>query len=302
MSCHCRNPFQSPGEWLKVGIHIHTDRSDGAVSPAQAVAAYKARGYDVLVFGDHWHVTVPEDVPPEMVLIPGAEYGARLAEDPAGTHFMAVGMQEGHDDELRSLRDEPYTMAEALMELCEYLVLAHPYWSALTTELIARLPGLPALEVYNHGCEVEDGLGCANYVWDQLLARGERWDAVAADDAHWRRDDDRFGGWVMLKAEQRTPEAVIAALKGGSFYATGGPEIHSVEFSGPRHVQARSSPVRSILFRCNGSLGDGLHAAGPGGSLTEAEHILPDRACFVRVEVTDQAGRKAWSNPFYLEG
>jgi hypothetical protein len=294
------NPFQAEGEWLKVGIHVHTSQSDGAVSPARALEVYKQHGYDVLVFGDHWHVTTPEDPHQELLVIPGAEYHANFPAGPAGLHFMAVGVHAGHHEALRDLLGQPYAMAEALKGICDYLVLAHPYWSALTTELIAPLSGFGGLEVYNHGCEVEDGLGHSTYVWDQLLARGHRWDGLAVDDAHWRRDDDHCGGWVMVKAKARTPAEVIAALQAGRFYSSMGPEIHELEFLGPRRPRVRTSPASTILFRCNGALGQGRHADPDGRLLTQAEHELPERAIFVRIEVTDPAGRKAWTNPFYL--
>jgi hypothetical protein len=72
-----------------------------------------------------------------------------------------------------------------------------------------------------------------------------------------------------------------------------------VQFLRPRRLRVRSSPVRAILFRSNGALGNGRHAP-PEGTITEAEQELPDQATFVRIEVTDAAGRKAWTNPFYF--
>jgi len=294
------NPFRLPGRWLRTAIHVHTTRSDGRVSPAEALRVYAAAGYDAMIFGDHERVTVPADAPDGMLVIPGAEWAARFADEPAGMHFMAVGMRDGEAGKLARLKGDPYALAEALSGLCDYLILAHPYWSALTAELIARLPAMPALEVYNHGCELEDALGGSWYVWDQLLARGHRWDAVAVDDAHWRIHDS-CAARVMVKAPEATVAEVIAALKAGLFYSTTGPEILDLEFLAPRHLAVTTTPAAGILFRCNGSLGSGLHAAD-GEPLTRAEHKLPDRARFVRVEVTDLAGRKAWTNPFYLDG
>jgi len=292
------SPFEANGRWLKGGIHIHTTASDGGVTPADALAVYKRYGYDFLVFGDHWCITAARDPAGNLLVIPGAEYDARFPQEPNGFHFMAVGMQEGHAEALRSVRENPHAMAEALQGMCDYLVLAHPYWSALTPETIAALPAAAALEVYNHGCELEDELGYSMYVWDQLLSRGRRWDAVAVDDCHWRRDD-HCGGWVMVKAKANTTADVIAALKAGRFYSTCGPEIHEVQFLRPRRLRVRTSPARAILFRSNGALGNGRHASA-GGTITEAEHELPDRSAFVRIEVTDAAGRKAWTNPFYF--
>ena len=294
----CDNPFAGEGDWLKTAVHVHTTHSDGAVSPGDALAAYAAAGYDAIAFGDHRRVTCPPSG--RMIVIPGAEFDARPPDSPAGFHFMAVGLPAGFDDPMDRHNEDPAALAKTLAGLCRYLVIAHPYWSALTTELIAPLAGLAhGLEVYNHGCHVEDELGLSMYVWDQLLARAARLHGLAVDDAHWRRDDDRFGGWLMVRSPERSVEAVLSAMKAGRFYATMGPEIRRIEQVGPRRFRVETSPAEAILFRCNGSLGDGRQT-GRGGPITAAEHDLPDRARFLRVEVTDAAGRKAWSNPFYL--
>lgn len=39
---------------------------------------------------------------------------------------------------------------------------------------------------------------------------------------------DAFGGWVMVRSESLTPEALLAALKAGAFCASQGPELQSV--------------------------------------------------------------------------
>ena len=103
----------------------------------------------------------------------------------------------------------------------------------------------------------------------------------------------------MLKSSDRSPASVTAALASGCFYSSTGPTIDLFQVVG-RSVTLRCSPAASILFRCNGSLGTGLHRPGPGESLTFAEHLLPARARFVRAEVTDSASGKAWTNPIYL--
>jgi len=64
---------------------------------------------------------------------------------------------------------------------------------------------------------------------DQLLSRGHHLNALATDDAHFQTDD-AFGGWVMVKAQDRDPDALLAALKSGHYYSTQGPEIHDIRF------------------------------------------------------------------------
>ena len=46
-------PFRGEGNWYKGNLHCHTTNSDGVVSPEQAVAFYKARGYHFMAFTDH---------------------------------------------------------------------------------------------------------------------------------------------------------------------------------------------------------------------------------------------------------
>jgi hypothetical protein len=291
------NPFSAPGEWLKAALHVHTTASDGKLSPPQALAAYRELGYDVVAITDHDRVTLA-DPPAGMTLLTGAEWSAAVPDSPAGFHFVTIGIGPCDAAAVMALRDRPYEMAALLRTLCPVVIIAHPYWSALTTELLDALGPDGALEVYNHGCELEDALGYSHYVWDQLLARGRRWLGLAVDDSHWSTPD-HGGAWVMAKSSDRSPASVTAALASGCFYSSTGPTIDLFQVVG-RSVTLRCSPAASILFRCNGSLGTGLHRPGPGESLTFAEHLLPARARFVRAEVTDSAGGKAWTNPIYL--
>ncbi len=294
-------PFGVPGNWYKGVLHIHTTRSDGCVTPRQAMERYRAAGFDFMVYGDHRVITQPKDPRGEMLVIPGVEWDAALPNGPAGYHFFAVDLRHGHKRKLAALADDPQAMAKALGRLSGFLVVAHPYWSALSTEMIASLDGPAAVEVYNHASELEDGLGYSAYVWDQLLARGCRLLAVASDDTHAYADEDVGGGWVMVKAAAKTREAIVAALQQGSYYSTMGPTIESFEITGDRQVQVKCSPVKSVLFRCNGSRGKSMHPAPKGEEIAGASHQIPERSKFVRCEVTDSEGRKAWTNPVYFE-
>ncbi|MCY2925168.1 MAG: CehA/McbA family metallohydrolase [Planctomycetota bacterium] len=315
------NPFIAPGEWLKAALHVHTTASDGKVSPREALEAYRELGYDVVALTDHDRVTLA-DPPAGLTLLTGAEWSAAVPDSPAGFHFVTVGIGPVDAAAVMALRDRPIEMAALLRTLCPVVIVAHPYWSALTTELLDALGPDGALEVYNHGCELEDALGYSHYVWDQLLARGRHWLGLAVDDSHWSAPDhggawvmpkssdhgeapvmakspDHGGAWVMVKSPDRSPSSVVAALSSGCFYSSTGPTIESFSLTG-RTVTLRCSAAVSILLRCNGSLGTGLHRPAPGESLTFAEHLLPARARFVRAEVTDSAGGKAWTNPIYL--
>src|SRR3954453_15121422 len=47
-------PFDKPGRFWKGNLHTHSTRSDGKLTPAEVVAAYRARGDDFLAIADHF--------------------------------------------------------------------------------------------------------------------------------------------------------------------------------------------------------------------------------------------------------
>ena len=104
----------------------------------------------------------------------------------------------------------------------------------------ARSPMAHAVEIYNHGCALECARGDGTVLLDQLVNEGRRLTAIATDDAHFRLDD-ACGGWVMVKAEENDPRALLAALKAGSFYSShrpGNPFRRGFGQNSPRRVLA----------------------------------------------------------------
>ena len=45
-------------------------------------------------------------------------------------------------------------------------------------------------------------------------------------------------GWVHVKAEELSPEALLTALKAGAFYSSTGPEIYDIDL----HPRTNASP------------------------------------------------------------
>ncbi len=294
------NPFDAPGIWLKGAVHVHTTNSDGSAAPADACAFYAARGYDFVCFGDHWHVTMPEESH-GLLLIPGCEIDTWRDDEAGNTHIMCMGADSAPprppDSAPRMGQRELWALAQATGEYC---VFAHPYWSTASPDRIARLPGLYAIEVYNHGTERTIAQGHAEFVWDLLLNAGHRIDALAVDDAHWHQGtDDAGGGFVMVKAAARTRQAIMAALRAGSFYSSMGPRIDAVEISGTTFA-VRTSPAAAVVFRGSQFYGSVVRGT-PETPVTHASYTAdPQRTRHIRIQVEDQHGCRAWSNPFYL--
>ena len=97
----------------------------------------------------------------------------------------------------------------------------HPYWSLQNYNDYAGLKGAFAMEIYNHGCELDGLYGYAPQAYDEMLRAGQKLFCVATDDNHDTYAPgaprcDSFGGFTMFKLEKLTYASVIEALKKGT--------------------------------------------------------------------------------------
>ena len=102
----------------------------------------------------------------------------------------------------------------------------------------------------------------------------------------------------MVKARELTIESIMEALRTGAFYSTMGPEITDLTLE-DKALTAKCSPAQSIVFKAQCSHGQRI-LPPKGELLTEATYNIPESVKYVRVEITDETGKKAWSNPFFF--
>ena len=101
----------------------------------------------------------------------------------------------------------------------------------------------------------------------------------------------------MVRAAEFTPEALLAALRAGHFYSSQGPEIHNIVVEEKR-ITVSCSPCQTILV--TGAIFQSASKRGDG--LTEATLPLGEFArSYCRVTVIDANGKRAWSNPIWLD-
>jgi hypothetical protein len=101
----------------------------------------------------------------------------------------------------------------------------------------------------------------------------------------------------MVKSETNDPEALLAALKAGDYYASSGPEIYDLVVEPGELLSLRCSPVDRI-FLIGGPAR--YQTIGEQG-ITEGEFDLRSwTSPYARVLVRDDAGRKAWTNPIWF--
>lgn len=299
--------FRAEGEWLRCALHAHTTSSDGELTPEGLAAHYERAHYDVLAITDHWKRSEAPSTE-RLLVLPSVELNCILPGARDG-HVLGYGIDAGAD--LAALGAE-YADLERTAEFIQahggVAYLAHPYWTGATPGTLELPESVAGIEVWNAGCELEVGRGLSSVHWDELLDAGRRCFALATDDSHHPGfDSDR--GWTWIRATERTPEAVLAALSSGSFYGSSGPLLHDVAVDGDE-VEVRCSPARSVTLVSGRSTGAAVNAGRLGyryagtvlatdddGLITQARLTKPFGASFARIEVTDPAGCRAWTNP-----
>lgn len=298
-------PFSQPGNWYKGNLHSHSTVSDGLLPPEKVIDFYRSHGYHFLALTEHRLHTPGELIAPgEFITLGGIELDGY--EEGAGMyHLVGLGQRRAPDMHIEGSTSMQGAV-EALRAEGGIVYLAHPYWSGQMSRDLLGLKGCFGLEVWNSGCEVWDCKGISTVHWDDLLASGHLLGGVAADDCHWWEGREDAGlGWVWVRAESLTPEAILTSLERGWFYASTGPQIHDVRLEGDR-VHVRCSPVVSVDFIGNGPMGRRVLAPA-GASLTEADYTLEaswsfQTPAYLRVACVDAQGRWAWSNPLRLPG
>lgn len=300
--------FSAPGRFWRGNLHTHSNRSDGALDPAEVCRRYKAEGYDFIALTDHfigaYGYPITDTLPfrdSGFTTLLGAELHSGAMENGELWHILAVGLPADftppHAPGFLPVAGQETgpELARRAREAGAFVAFAHPQWSGLTLADARSITEAHAVEIYNHGCAAGCDRGDGWHVADLLASEGQRLLAVATDDAHFT-EPDHFGGWVMVKAPENTPDALLAALKAGHFYSTQGPELRGITL-GETSVTVESSAAVSVILQARGSAAIAVH----GQSMTRTE--VPLGRCgpspWLRVTVIDAAGRRAWSNPIW---
>lgn len=297
------NPFAQPGEFYKGNLHTHSTNSDGKHPPGDVVAFYRDADYDFLALTDHfmeqygWKIT---DTRPfrrdDFTTLIAAELHAPRTRVGELWHIKGIGLPV---DFAPSLNGEtgPELAARAA-EAGAFIGLVHPSWYGLTTEDARQIPFAHAIEIYNHASAVGVDRGIDWPFCDLLLNDGWRLGGYASDDAH-KLTHDCLGGWVHVKAPRLDPDLLLESLKRGHYYSSQGPEIADIAVGGDKdEVRAACSPATTVVISGRGARSNSVR----GTDLREA--VFPLRrfaGSYFRITVIDEAGRKAWSNPIWLD-
>ena len=279
---------------LKVGLHTHTTLSDGHATPEEAAAVYKAAGYDAIALTDHWRYG-PGGNLGGLLILSGCEYNSRGHDAISGVmHIVGIGMTREPALTRESTRQQ---IVDAINDCGGIAVLAHPAWSMNTVADAQALTGIAHTEVYNAVSEAHQSMRAYSEGFVDLCANaGIYYGLLATDDAHYYDDTDDGKGWVMVKAEELSEDALLKALRAGDFYASQGPELY-VRRQGNKFL-VDCSPCAYVAALSNLSWTKGRVLRGE--NITHFEYECKETEKWIRIQAADAQGRLAWSNVFTL--
>ena len=321
------------GKFYKTNLHAHTNISDGLQSPEEVKEHYKALGYSAVCYTDHEVLIGHEDLcDDEFIALHGYEVAIKKNIYSGTGLFMPVyhfniiaesqsarmmprfyknnrsmpgnarewaekyGVYDENDLTEETVYDKEWISDYlcAVRDAGFLITYNHPMWSLQGHNDYIGLRGLHAIEVINGGCAPLNDNTSIHY--DAMLHAGMNVVPVGGDDNH---EKNGCGiGWTMIKAEELSYDALIAAYKRGDCYASDGPDIHELYIEGGR-IYISCSPAYSVVLFTEGRR-IGWKGMKDGEELTEVSFKLdPEKhGRYVRVEICDHRGRKAFSSAY----
>lgn len=281
--------------WYKGNLHTHTTESDGWKSPAEAIELYRSRGYDFIAITDHWKLSETYLHANGLLVLSGCEYDFGRNVRDGIFHIVAVGYE--HDPGLERGMT-PQQAVDKIHEAGGTASLAHPAWSMNNLAQLMPLCGIDYSEIFNttsdlpRNCRPDSG-----WILDAMAVQGKFWRLAATDDTHTYIDDP-VKSFVYLKADECKRDAVMTALKNGDFYASQGPRMEIVREGNKVTVRCPEEDRVSCVIAVTDTPWE-PHRTEFGENLTEAAFEFSAGAEWMRIEITDADGKRAWSG--YME-
>jgi hypothetical protein len=175
--------------------------------------------------------------------------------------------------------------------------MAHPAWYSLTLADALSLEACDAVEVWNQVAAIDNDRGDSWYMSDLLSSHGVRLGSYAADDAHFRNGRDDRKAWVNVRSPSLEPESLLAALKAGHYYSSQGPMIENLQITGMT-LNVICTPAEAIFATGRGPITDPRWGTGLVDASFNLERFA---ASYVRITIVDAAGKRAWTNPIWLD-
>jgi hypothetical protein len=273
--------------WYRGNTHAHakfSDKNDENDIP-EIAKWYRKEGYDFLTIAEHNDHLKKKQVichdeaskKPNFIMLCGLE----LSES---RHLTALGIKKFIDGE-KSLQDgvNMTIAAEGIP------ILNHPEEPVVKSSDFIKTKGLNHFEIFN-GDNPQDTRAC-EFLWDSVLSApsGRIVYAVASDDNHYKKS--KVGrGWIMVDSPDLTKKDIEKSIREGKFYASTGIFLKGYT-TDEKSINIETENGTKILFI--GKYGKILKTVAGAA----ASYQIKGNESYVRIKVSNEAGKYAWTQP-----
>jgi hypothetical protein len=205
--------LSDPPKWYSGALHLHTNHSDGALTPAAIADTARAAGLDFIVVTDHNNTTHSrEPMPASPLHIVGEEVTT------PGGHADAWGLPEDAWIDFRVSPQEPgaaaaiNSLVAAAHKVGALFAIGHPIDSCGGCSWEQVIPeGIDAVEIWQNEKAPRDAEVA---FWDRVLLSGRRVTAVGVSD--WHRPGSGIDvATVRVLADRLTQPAILDGMRQG---------------------------------------------------------------------------------------
>jgi len=283
------NPYAGSGFYVKGNTHCHNAPGNLGRELWDVVTDYRNKAYDFIVLTHYAWQNCSNYSSEDFLCINGQEMGHPLG------HILGLGTNKEIDPDL-----DQQEIIDEIKRQGGVVEIGHPY--TFRRAILFRLKGIDLFEIMNYGHDIIQrryNLGIEPTklqleLWDELLRKGEKVYAVAVDDSHFPYERGHY--WVMCKVKSLDKASVLQALKSGACYSSSGPKMDfDVERNTITAYCHSSFPIKHMVVKT------ALLSRSSKNNFISFTVRSPVHK-YVRFECEDEAGFKAFSNPFFISG
>ena len=177
-------------------------------------APAQGHGYDFVALTDHRNYNFKNFAPETgLIVVPGMEMDRSIPGQP-GIHCFHTVVLGREKDKGNPYEQDQRFESGAVSErrtlqplLDEYhrngqiTLYCHPEWSGTPAREFEKMCGNFAMEIWNSGCVLENGMDTNAAWWDEILMQGQKLYGCATDDGHSM--DQHCKGWVCVERGEK---------------------------------------------------------------------------------------------------
>ncbi len=326
--------FSFGKSWYKGNTHVHTVLCGHADSTPEVVAQwYHDHGYNFLILSEHNKYIDPStvkltgEIRDDFLLIPGEE-----VTGPVHSTAMNVSRLVPWEFKDKNRSKVVQWQVDQTKKAGGITILNHPNAPIIRPAELYPVKDLYLFELYNahpHTKNFGDAhRPSTSSLWNALLDKGMTIYGVASDDSHkfarWDEKYDNPGrGWVMVRSDELSSDAITLAMNKGEFYSSSGVILKKVivgknriEVQVDEKETSRELASKFIFGRSvkKGKPGIFIEFIGPGGEVVETisgnEATRVAKEDYMRCMVTHRVQKKdgslreyyAWTQPVFTDG